>query len=162
MEKIANAIFFLLTFLAFASSVFILISKEAKVYLASAVIAFVSIGGLYLFLKSPIMFVAQIIFFALGIGAIIVWGGFDFESDKKETFNLDIKTLFAPALLCVFVLLVSPFIVKQMSVQKINTFCNDEILPKLASLADINLIILSVLIIIALSGFYTVAFWRKK
>lgn len=162
MEKFANAVFFILTFLAFASSVFILVSRESRVYLASAVIAFISIGGLYLLLKSPIIFVAQIVFFALGIGLIILWGGFDFKVQKTVKANASLKALFTPALLCFFVLLISPFLAKQMNMQKINSFYSDEIIPNLVSFVDINIIILSILVIITLSGFYTIAFWRKK
>lgn len=162
MEKFANAVFFLLTFLAFASSVFILVSKEARVYLASAIIAFISIGGLYLLLKSPIIFVAQIVFFALGIGLIILWGGFDFKTEKTTKTAANLKTLFTPALLCFFVLFVSPFLAKQMNMQKINNFYSDEIIPNLVSFVDINILILSVLVLALLSGFYTIAFWRKK
>lgn len=162
MEKFANAVFFILTFLAFASSVFILVSRESRVYLASAVIAFISIGGLYLLLKSPIIFVAQIVFFALGIGLIILWGGFDFKVQKTVKANASLKALFTPALLCFFVLLISPFLAEQMNMQKINSFYSDEIIPNLVSFVDINIIILSILVIITLSGFYTIAFWRKK
>ena len=50
MEKFANTMFYLLTLLAFASSLFVLVSRETRVYLVSAVIAFISIGGLYLIL----------------------------------------------------------------------------------------------------------------
>lgn len=162
MEKFANAMFYLLTLLAFASSLFVLVSRETRVYLVSAVIAFISIGGLYTLLKSPVMFVAQIVFFALGTGAIILWGGLDFKPEKKPAYSLNIKTMLSCAFLCLFVLMISPFLVRQLNTQKLNDFNCAQSIGHIANILDVNLIIISIALIALLSGFYTIAFWRKK
>lgn len=162
MEKFANAAFYILTFLAFASSLVILLSKEAKFYTCSAVVAFISVGGLYILLKSPAMFVIQIVFFALGLGALLVYTGYEFKPEKKSGLNLNFKTYVMPVVLTVFILLLMPFLAHQVQMQKFNTVHLDEILTAIQTGLNLNLILISTVVIAALSGFYTIAFWRKK
>ena len=99
MEKIANLAFYLLAFMAFISSLVVLVSKSARYYFLGAIAAFMSIGGIYLLLKSPVMFVIQIVFFALGFGLLVIFLGNDFNVEMKNPINKDIKTLIAPFIL---------------------------------------------------------------
>lgn len=162
MEKIANLAFYLLAFMTFISSLVVLVSKSARYYFLGAIAVFMSIGGIYLLLKSPLMFVIQIVFFALGFGLLVIFLGNDFNVEMKNPINKDIKTLIAPFILSIFILLIAPFLANQILSQKTNFDYLKNFFFEFASSLDLVLILLTIVLIIVLSGFYTIAFWRKK
>lgn len=162
MKIFANVVFYLLLLITLASVVTILVSREAKIYITGAIIAFTSIAGLYILLKSPVMFVAQLVFFALGTGSILLFGINNFKPERKSTFNLNVKTVFSLFLLALFVFLSTPFLIQQIKSRVISTFCIEQTFVQINSFVSLVLILFLIIIITVLSGFYTVAFWRKK
>lgn len=162
MEIFANIVFYFLVLIAIFSIITILFSKNTKIYLLSTIITFTSISGLYILLKSPVMFIAQITFFTLGAGAILLISTANFSPEKKLSFNLNIKTIFSLITLCLFIFLSAPFLANQIKNLIISTFCSEAIYTSSTPFANVALILFSIIIIATLSGFYTIAFWRKK
>ena len=162
MGILANIVFYLLAIITVVSIVTILFSKNTKVYLPCAVVTFSSVAGLYILLKSPVMFVAQIILFALGSGAILMLGTKDFKTEDKLTFNFNLKTIFSLIFLSIATLLMAPFFIQQIKNQVISTFCTEQTFASASPFANLMFVMFSILIITLLSGFYTIAFWRKK
>ena len=157
MEKIANALFYLPVLLIFGFCLVILFAKEAKIYIAAAIGIFAAISGFYILLRSPVMFFAQCVFFMFGLGAIMFYGCKNFKEEEKSGFNFNLKTLITPFILSFFVLLCAPFSLSlALNKKEAGNFF------ELGPIFDVNLILLSVIIITLLSGFYTIAFWRKK
>ena len=162
MGILANIVFYLLAIITVVLIVTILFSKNTKVYLSCAVIAFSSVAGLYILLKSPVMFVAQVIFFTLGAGAILLLGTKDFRIEDKLTFNFNLKTIFSLIFLSIATLLMAPFFIQQIKNQVISTFCTEQTFVSTSPFANLMFVMFSILIITLLSGFYTIAVWRKK
>ena len=162
MEIFTNVVFYLLVLIVITSIIVILISKQTKVYLWSTITTFSAIAGLYIILKSPVMFVVQIIFFVLGTGLILFLGASDFKAEDKFSLNLSTKTFLTLLFLGTFVLLGAPFLIQQIKAQIISGFCIEHFFPSINSFVNLVLILFSILIIALLSGFYTIAFWRKK
>ena len=157
MEKIANALFYLPVLLTFGFCLVVLFAKEAKIYIAAAIGIFAAISGFYILLRSPVMFCAQCAFFMLGLGAVMFYGSKNFKDEEKSSFNFNFRTFLTPFLLGVFVLLAAPFsLALVLNNNKTSSFF------ELGSIFDVNLILLSIIIVTLLSGFYTIAFWRKK
>lgn len=162
MGKFASAAFYLFICLAFVSTLVILLSKQAKYYTLGAICAFISIGGLYLLLKSPVMFIFEIVFFVTGLGALLIYLGNNTQDEDKTLLNLNFKTLLAPAALGVFALLVTPFLTNQVYLSKIPILNDIDFLNIFIDTFDLNILLISLIAIAALAGFYTIAFWRKK
>lgn len=162
MEIFANTTFYLFVIIAAVSVLTVIFAKNTKVYLPACIITLACISGLYILLKSPVMFLIHSVFFTLGGGAILTLGAKDFANEDKSTFNLNLKTFFSILLFTVFVLLTAPFFISQINAQTISTFCIEQNLPCYVPAVNLGLIIFSILIIALLSGFYTIAFWRKK
>ena len=162
MEIFANAMFYLLATVALASVFLILFAKDVKIYVLGAIATFISICGIYILLKSPLMFIVQSIFFVIGTGTVIFLGTRDFSTDRKAKLNFNKKTFSSIFLLCVFTLLVAPFFIYQISSQTVNTPAISQSAEMFAPFINLGLFLLSILLIALLSGFYTIAFWRKK
>ncbi len=162
MEIFANAAFYLIALFAVISVLTVLFAKNTKVYLFAAVILFACISGLYLLLKSPVAFLVHTVFFTFGTGVILLLGAKDFANEEKLTFNFNVKTFLSILLFAVFILLLAPFFIHQINAQITGGFCIEQKLQSYTSLVNLCLIIFSVLTIALLSGFYTIAFWRKK
>ena len=162
MENLANIAFYLLISTAIVSVILILVSKEAKVYIASTIVTFASIAGLYILLKSPVMFIIQTVFFVLGAGAILILGLNNFKPEKRATLFFKPETIFCFLGLCLFIFLCAPFLINRIKAQVISTFCIEQTFTPMYSFTNLILIMFLILIIATLSGFYTVAFWRKK
>ena len=162
MDFFTNLSFYFLTLVAIVSIIIVLIAKEVRIYLTSAITTFSSMAGLYILLKSPTMFMVQIIFFTLGVGTILLINAKDLKPEKNKTYCLGVKTFVSLFLLAVLVILLTPFIISQIKAQIISTFCVEQFFPSETSFMNFILILFSILIISLLSGFYTIAFWRKK
>ena len=98
----------------------------------------------------------------LGFGLLVIFLGNDFNVEMKNPINKDIKTLIAPFILSIFILLIAPFLANQILSQKTNFDYLKNFFFEFASSLDLVLILLTIVLIIVLSGFYTIAFWRKK
>lgn len=162
MEIFANTTFYLFVIIAAVSVLTVIFAKNTKVYLPACIITLACISGLYILLKSPVMFLIHSVFFTLGGGAILTLGAKDFANEEKLTFNFNVKTFLSILLFAVFILLLAPFFIHQINAQITGGFCIEQKLQSYTSLVNLCLIIFSVLTIALLSGFYTIAFWRKK
>ncbi len=161
MDTISNTLFYFLAALVFISSVVILVSKEAKTYVVAAIVTFLSIAGFFVLIKSPLMFIIQILFFTLGLGALLIYLSTDVEPIKKRDFSFNYKTFLTPVVLGVFALLFFPFINSQAQSYQINTYSTD-IIGKIVSTLNVNLIVITMIVLVVLSGFYSIVQWRRK
>ena len=162
MEIFANTMFYLLMIIAAVSVLTIIFAKNTKIYLTASIVTLGCISGLYIMLKSPVMFLVHNIFFTLGTGIILTLNTKGFANEDKTTFNLNLKTFFSILLFAIFILLTTPFFISQISAQVISTFCIEQKLPFYVPVVNLSLVLFSILTIALLSGFYTIAFWRKK
>lgn len=162
MGIFANIVFYILVIITAFSIFTILFSKNTKVYLLSTIVTFMGIAGLYTLLKSPTMFLVQIIFFVIGSACLLLFGTKEFKNENKSSFNFNLKTFFTLLIMVIFMLLTPPFLYQKIKAQVISNFCIEQVFPSTTLLSSLVFILFSILIIAVLSGFYTIAFWRKK
>ena len=94
--------------------------------------------------------------------AILLLGTKDFRIEDKLTFNFNLKTLFSLLFLSIATLLMAPFFIQQIKNQVISTLCTEQTFASASPFVNLMFVMFSILIITLLSGFYTIAFWRKK